>query len=384
MANTSKLNLPLVDSAMTADVPRDMNALANAVDSAVDEAATANKLAKRGTGGTLKAGAPVASDDVIRKTELDAHAALGSTAHGATASPTVSTLMARDSSGRSQVADPTQPQDIANKAYVDAIKQGLDVKDSVRVATTANITLSGTQTIDGVVLVAGDRVLVKNQTSAADNGIYVVAAGAWTRAVDANTSAKVTPGMYTFVEEGTANGDYGFTLTTNNPITLGTTALMFTQFSGAGQIAAGNGLTKSGNTINGVDAAVGTKGVVALDSSTNSTDESKAATPKAVKSAYDLANAAIPAGTDNAAAASIFSLLLPVDTRNLNPTAWDAEERPTTIQIRNGTTVLGTVTITYNTDGKITQLVLAAGGKTITYTQTWAGLKFTGRTKVVS
>lgn len=146
--------------------------------------------------------------------------------------------------------DPVAAQDAATKAYVDATKQGLDIKDSVRAATTANITLSGAQTIDGVSIIAGDRVLVKNQTTGQDNGIYVASAGAWTRSTDADSNADVTSGMFCFVEEGTSNGDSGWVLTTNNPITLGTTPLSFTQFSGAGQVDAGAGLTKSGNTLN--------------------------------------------------------------------------------------------------------------------------------------
>lgn len=159
------------------------------------------------------------------------------------------------------LADPVSAQDAATKAYVDAARMGLDVKASVRVATTENITRSGTQTVDGVVLVAGDRVLVKNQTTGSQNGIYDVAAGAWTRSSDADASAKVTTGMFTFVSEGTVNADSGWVVTTNDEIVLGTTALVFAQFSGAGQITAGAGLTKNGNTID----AVGTAGRIVVN-----------------------------------------------------------------------------------------------------------------------
>lgn len=144
---------------------------------------------------------------------------------------------------------PSSAADLVNKAYVDGVAQGLDIKASVRVATTADISLSGTQTIDGVSVVAGDRVLVKSQSSGSQNGIYVAAAGAWSRAVDADSSAKVTAGLFVFVEEGSAHADTGWVLSSNQPITLDTTALSFTQFSGAGSITAGAGLTKSGNTI---------------------------------------------------------------------------------------------------------------------------------------
>ena len=148
---------------------------------------------------------------------------------------------------------------LVTKGYVDAVKQALDIKASVRVASTANVSLTGGSsdleagdTIDGVTLVAGDRVLLKNQSTASENGIYVAVASGGTpaRSDDANASADVTSGMFVWVEEGTANADQGYVLTTNNVITLNTTDLTFTQFSGAGQITAGNGLTKSGNTIN--------------------------------------------------------------------------------------------------------------------------------------
>lgn len=144
---------------------------------------------------------------------------------------------------------PSAGTDAANKTYVDSVSQGLDVKASARAATTGNITLTGAQTIDGVVVGIGDRVLVKNQSAGAENGIYVVATGSWTRATDADLDYKVTAGMFTFVEEGDTNADSGWVMTTNGTITIGTTALTFAQFSGAGAVVAGAGLTKSGNTL---------------------------------------------------------------------------------------------------------------------------------------
>ncbi len=121
----------------------------------------------------------------------------------------------------------------ASQSYVDTAVSnavaGLAWKDSVRVASTGNLTLSGTQTVDGVALSAADRILVKDQTTGSQNGIYAVAAGAWSRTSDADTAAKLA-GAAVFVEQGTANGDKLFTLTTDN-ITLNTTSLSWTQFS---------------------------------------------------------------------------------------------------------------------------------------------------------
>ena len=151
---------------------------------------------------------------------------------------------------------PTLDNHLATKAYVDGVATGLDVKNSVRVISTSNITLSGTQTVDSVALVAGNRVLVAGQTNTAQNGIYVVAAGAWARATDADNTPgdEVSTGMFTFVEQGTAFAGSGWVMTTENPVVLGTTGLDFAQFSTAGLIAGGAGLVKTGTTLDVVSA----------------------------------------------------------------------------------------------------------------------------------
>ena len=200
--------------------------------------------------------------------------------NSATASNTNGTLAKRDSNGRLQVTAPSADLDAANKAYVDSARSGLDVKQSVRLATNAALstfthssgvltaTTNGGLVIDGATLSdpadVGIRILVKNETStnAPYNGVYTVTAvgdgsNPWvlTRATDADTSAEINPGMFVFVEQGTAWADSGWVLTTDGTITLGTTNLTFVQFSAAGQSIAGNGLTKAGNTIDVVGTA---------------------------------------------------------------------------------------------------------------------------------
>ena len=164
---------------------------------------------------------------------------------------------------------------LVNKTYVDSVANGLDVKKSVRVATTANLsatynnsngtltaTANGAIAVDGVTLSTTDRVLVKDQTDPVENGFYLVtntggasAAFVLTRTPDANDADELTGGAFTFVEEGTNNADNGYVAVHNGTPTIGTDDIEFEQFSGAGQIDAGNGLTKSGNTIDAVGTA---------------------------------------------------------------------------------------------------------------------------------
>lgn len=151
--------------------------------------------------------------------------------------------------------DPGAAQDAATKAYVDGVVQGIDAKSSVRMATTTNLAaLSGLLVVDGITAVSGDRVLVKDQTTQSANGIYIAASGAWARALDADTWLEL-PGAYVFVEQGTINADNGFLCTVDAGGTLGTTAVTWVQFSGAGQVAAGAGLTKTGNQLDVVGTA---------------------------------------------------------------------------------------------------------------------------------
>ena len=166
------------------------------------------------------------------------------------------------------------------KTYVDATASGLDLKDSSHAATTAALSAvtyangssgvgatltanaNGALTVDGQTMVAAERVLIKDQAAGLQNGIYTVTATGGvsavfvlTRATDFDSTTEVTSGAFTFIETGTTNSDSGWVLTTDGTITIGTTALAFSQFSGAGQITAGTGLSKSGNTLS-VDVTV--------------------------------------------------------------------------------------------------------------------------------
>jgi len=194
---------------------------------------------------------PTNSGDAANKAYVDAQDALRLALTGGT----LTGALAMSTNKITGLGTPTSDGDAATKLYVDNLAQGIDAKASCRAATTANVTLSGTQTVDGVVLAVTDRLLVKNQTNPAENGIYVVAVSAWSRSSDANTWDELVA-AFTFIEEGTLNANAGFLSTIAAGGTLGTTPVTWTQFSGAGQILAGDGMTKTGNTLNVNTAAV--------------------------------------------------------------------------------------------------------------------------------
>lgn len=191
-----------------------------------------------------------------------------SVADGSITSTKLSTSLLDTDSALAANSDTRIASQKATKSYADAVASGLSVKGSVRLATAAALPTNarvgnvltgagfGALSVDGSVVVAGDRILVKDEATGANNGIYdvtVVGTGATafvlTRSSDADTSAEVKEGTFVFVAEGSVNIGSGWVLTTPAPITLNTTALTFTQFSGTGEITAGSGITKSGNTL---------------------------------------------------------------------------------------------------------------------------------------
>lgn len=228
------------------------------------------------------------------------------------------------------LADPSASTDAVNLQYLQNFVAGLDIKNSVRAASTANVTLTAPgASIDGVSMASGNRMLLKNQTAGAENGIYIWngASSTATRSTDADSSADVTAGMLIpNVAEGTVNGDTAWVLTTNDTITLGTTALVFTAFSAGGtSYTAGAGLTLTSTTFD-VVAADGSITVNADNITVGNVPISKGGTGQTTAAAARTALAAITkyAATITTAAATPLTVNHALNTQDISVTLWTA------------------------------------------------------------
>lgn len=239
------------------------------------------------------------------------------------------------------LADPTAATDAANKQYVDGAIAGLSWKDPVRCATTANLAaLSGLLTVDTITVAANDRVLVKNQTTASGNGIYLAQSGAWTRATDADIEADLLNAAV-FVAEGTVNVDTAWVMTANAPITVGSTNLPWVQFAGVSTYIAGNGLTLTGNTF---DVGAGTGITVAAD--TIAVDTSVIATQSFVTTAITgMAKKFAGALTGTASPETVTHNL---NTRDVQVTVLNGSTPYTAVEVDWDATTVNTVTVRYN------------------------------------
>lgn len=263
--------------------------------------------------------------------------------------------------------DPTAAQDAATKAYVDTVAQGLSAKGSVKLATAValptntylsgviTITATGTLTIDGTVVALNDRVLIKDEASQLKNGVYTVTtagaigvAAVLTRSTDMDSGSEF-PGAFVFVEDGTVNAAAGFVCTNDTPPTVGTTAITFTQFSGAGEITAGNGLSKSGNTLT-IDTSI------TVDKTTAQTLTNKTLTTPVING--------LPTGTGVATANTVSTLVARDGSGNFSAgtiTAALTGNASTATALQNARTLWGQ---SFDGTGNITGSLTAVGNIT--------------------
>src|SRR5215475_11644478 len=282
--------------------------------------------------------ATVMRSDHTHGTPTHVHADHAAITHSALAPPTAD--VSWGGFKLTSLGTPTAATDASTKGYVDAAISGLSWKDACKAATTANITLSGLTAVDGYTPAANDRVLLKNQTAGAENGIWVAASGAWARATDAAAAGDLLNAAV-FVSEGTVNADTAWVMTTNAPITVGTTALTWVQFSVGGTYVAGGGLTLTGNTF---DVGAGTGITVAAD--TVAVDTTVIATQAYV-------NTAVTGVTKKFAAALTGTASPETVTHNLNTRdvmvrVLNGASPYTAVEVDWDAATVNTVTIRYN------------------------------------
>ncbi len=263
---------------------------------------------------------------------------------------------------------PTNNADVANKEYVDSKIEGLNVLDSVRVATTSNINLSGTQSIDGVSVIADNRVLVKNQTTLSQNGVYLCKSGTWTRTSDMGTGSDAS-NNFTFVEEGTTNEHQGFVCTSNKgSAVVGTNNLEFTQFSGTGSISTGTNLSMNGSVISfDPNEAFNTNKATSLAINEGNVNIASSGASTTVKGTLNVDEAVTLTGTLNSGATTVSSFTL----GSTQVTSSAAE-----LNILDGAT-LSTNQLNY-LDGitNFNDVSITSGSGSTGYTNSWQYLQF--------
>jgi hypothetical protein len=232
---------------------------------------------------------------------------------------------------------PVAGTDAVTKQYVDGLISGLAWKDNVRVASTANVTKSGLIAVDGITVIANDRVLLKNQTAPAENGVWSASSGGWTRVTDMDFNTEF-PNAAVFVSEGTVNKDTAWVCTTDNPITVDTTAITWVQFAGGGTVTAGNGLTQTGNTL---DVGAGTGITVAAD--TVAVDTTVIASKSYVDTTFTKKYAAALTGTT-----SPETVTHNLNTRDVHVQVYNGATPYTSVEVDWDAATVNTLTVRYN------------------------------------
>jgi hypothetical protein len=313
-----------------------LNGVTSAIQTQMDAKAPTNNASFTGTfsapTGTITS--TMIADSTIVDGDINASAAIAQSkisglttdlaAKLALAGGTMTGAIAMGTNKITGLGTPTDATDAATKSYVDAVTEGLHIHEAVIAATTTNVTLSSAlengDTLDGITLATGNRILVKNQSTASENGIYVVqASGQPTRATDFDTASEVDSGDFVFVYSGTVNSGTGW-VQTNKPATIGTDAIAFTQFSGAGTYLAGTGLTLTGNTFSaniGTDIQAYNSTLAAVAGGTYTGDDSITTLGTISAGTWNGTTIAIAnGGTGQTTAMAAATALLPSQTSN--------------------------------------------------------------------